>query len=159
MINVEYELPEYNGELNEELLKYFSEDSTKLLMAFYYKYTNLDNAKLKIFTDNNLIEFSFLVLPKLLNIGRIKTSDYLLEDGTYVSCVYGPKLKFDIKARREFIFFNLKKYFSINKVNQILDRLQKDTNLDKRKIEESYNLFKYSNWDIILKAIKDKNLN
>lgn len=157
MINVEYKLPEYNGELNEELLKYFSEDSTKLLMAFYYKYTNLDNAKLKIFTDNNLIEFSFLVLPKLLNIGRIKTSDYLLEDGTYVSCIYGPKLKFDIKVRREFLFFNLKRYFNINKVNQILDRLQKDTNLDKRKIEEAYNLPQYSNWEVIIEAIKDKN--
>ena len=157
MINVEYKLPEYNGELNEELLKYFSEDSTKLLIAFYYKYTNLDDAKLKIFTDNNLIEFSFLVLPKLLNIGRIKTSDYLLEDGTYVSCIYGPKLKFDIKVRREFLFFNLKRYFNINKVNQILDRLQKDTNLDKRKIEEAYNLPQYSNWEVIIEAIKDKN--
>lgn len=157
MINVNYDLPEYNGELNEELLKYFSEDSTKLLIAFYYKYTGLDENKLKIFTDNNLIEFSFLVLPKLLNIGRIKTSDYLLEDGTYVSCVYGPKLKFDIKVRREFLFFNLKKYFSINKVNQILDKLQKDTDLDKRKIEELYNLSKYSNWEVIIEAIKNEN--
>lgn len=157
MINVNYDLPEYNGELNEDLLKYFSEDSVRLLMRFYYKYTNLDKEKIKIFTDNSLIEFSFLVLPRLLNVGRLITSCYLIEDGTYISCVFGPQQKFDIEARREFLFFNLKKYFNTNKVNMVLDKLQEDTDLDKRKIEKVYNLPQYSNWNTIIEAIRNEN--
>lgn len=105
MINVEYDLPEYDGELNEELLKVFSEKSTRLLMRFYLKYTDLDKERLEVFTDGDIISFSFLVLPKLLNIGRIKSSSYITEDGRYVSCTKGITDKIEEEIRKEYLFF------------------------------------------------------
>ena len=106
MINVEYDLPEYNGELDKELLKVFSEESTRLLMRFYLKYTDLDKDELEVFT----ISFSFLVLPKLLNIERIKSSSYLTEDGRYVSCTEGVTDKVEEEIRKEYLFSSLKNF-------------------------------------------------
>lgn len=156
MNNVKYDLPEYNGELNKKLLKYFSKNSVKLLMRFYYKYTGLDENKLKIFTDNDIIKFSFYILPKLLNIGRIKSSDYLLEDGTYISCIYGPQQKYDLDVRREFMYFNLKKYFPDFIVNKLLDIFTDHYKLNKEDLCSLFNLPKDSEWEDLFKCFKSE---
>lgn len=126
MINVEYDLPEYNRELNKELLKVFSKESTRLLMRFYLKYPDLDKERLEVFTDGDIIPSLFLVLSKLLNIGRIKSSSYLTEDRRYVSCTEGITNKIEEEIRKEYLFFFFKKFMNLTKAEEAVNNFKEE---------------------------------
>lgn len=122
-----------------KLLKYLvskecSINKIKYVLRFLYKYTQLEERKLDLFCDGNIVN----LCNKLLEGYSELSTGYESDDGTIINC-YSGKLYIDINKRYTFLYYLLKCKYPHNIATSILDYYNEKTGLDKDKLETYLN--------------------
>lgn len=144
--NVNYKLPKIKFEDVPEYLKEYLSctykylgkgDLLNMILSFIYRYTQWDETKTKLFTDD--WQVLTCLAPVFLNSILITSTSYICIDGTYIDCLFGPSKTFDYKQRYDFLYFLLKCKYSEDQCGRILDYYANITGLNEDKLANLLN--------------------